>query len=425
MKKLFVLLFALGLGLALLGCDLFGTTTTTTTTTTTPVDSNIYDIANAADLLAMNPWKNYRLTADIDLNGAEWVPIGTDTAPYTGTFDGQNHTISDFRITRANEGYAGFFGYVTGDIRNLRLTDVTVNVNPNRAFYAGLLAGYLTGNLTDVEVSGSLTVNNSGGSTYAGLLVGFATTPMERMEVPADFIESVLHDCLAEGRITVGTKLFGYVGGLVGKTFNVELNECRSTVSLTVSAETDRLYVGGLVGHNYGGYLAGHPEEIQRDPFVLTQWCSAVSKISVVSRGTKALVGGLFGYDSLGHLEDCFAYTEIDVAGADLSVGGMTGESWKQTVLDSVVKSNVTIAFSEGQSLTYGGVAGFFEDVSTAVGARFLTQSTTQPTVSGGTPVSATDLASDTWYQTVLGWSDSDWYQSAKAVLDQYSFPND
>ncbi|HRY77667.1 MAG TPA: hypothetical protein P5154_02765, partial [Candidatus Izemoplasmatales bacterium] len=149
MKKLFVLLFVLGLGLALLGCDLFGTTTTTVTTTTTADDPNVYDIANAADLLAMDPWKNYRLTADIDLAGAEWTPIGTDTAPYSGTFEGQNHTISDFTITRSNDGYAGFFGYVTGDIKNLRLTDVTVNVNPNRAFYAGLLVGYLTGNLTN------------------------------------------------------------------------------------------------------------------------------------------------------------------------------------------------------------------------------------------------------------------------------------
>ncbi|HOW38493.1 MAG TPA: hypothetical protein PLZ76_06245, partial [Bacillota bacterium] len=423
MKKLFVLLFVLGLGLALLGCDLFGTTTTTVTTTTTADDPNVYDIANAADLLAMDPWKNYRLTADIDLAGAEWTPIGTDTAPYSGTFEGQNHTISDFTITRSNDGYAGFFGYVTGDIKNLRLTDVTVNVNPNRAFYAGLLVGYLTGNLTNIQVNGTLTVNNAAGSTYAGLLAGFATTPVEQMDVPTDFIESVLRGCRAEGRLTVATKLFGYVGGLVGKTFNVELNDCRSTASLTASAETDRLYVGGLVGHNYGGYLAGHADAIERDPFVLTERCAAVSKISVVSRGTKALVGGLFGYDGLGHLEDCFAYSEITAAGALLSVGGLVGESWTQTVLDSVVKSVVSITPSEGQTVTYGGVAGFFEDSATAQGARFLTQSATVPTVTGGTAVTAENLASATWYQTALGWNDSAWYDSAIAVLDQYSYP--
>ena len=83
----------------------------------TDVSSAVISIATAEDLAAINSnlSGNYVLTADIDLGGAEWTPIGSfvqlgsegeeaetpDPAyAFTGTFDGQGHTISNFVITR-------------------------------------------------------------------------------------------------------------------------------------------------------------------------------------------------------------------------------------------------------------------------------------------------------------------------------------
>ena len=61
------------------------------------------------------------LTADIDLSGETWTPIGSESTPYTGTFDGQGYTISGMTIENA-ESYSGLFGNVTGTVKNFTVT---------------------------------------------------------------------------------------------------------------------------------------------------------------------------------------------------------------------------------------------------------------------------------------------------------------
>lgn len=54
-----------------------------------------------------------------------WTPIGTDNNPYTGTFDGNNHTISGLYFCDGNEMYIGLIGYAcTGaTIKNVGVKD--------------------------------------------------------------------------------------------------------------------------------------------------------------------------------------------------------------------------------------------------------------------------------------------------------------
>ena len=61
------------------------------------------------------------LTTNIDLTGEAWTPIGSESNPYTGTFDGQNHTISGMTLENA-ESYSGLFGNVTGTVRDFTVT---------------------------------------------------------------------------------------------------------------------------------------------------------------------------------------------------------------------------------------------------------------------------------------------------------------
>ncbi|MCD8237872.1 MAG: hypothetical protein LUC92_00830, partial [Clostridiales bacterium] len=65
------------------------------------------------------------LTSDIDLSvitlthtSTEWTPIGSESAPFSGTFDGGSYTVSGMSITTAAD-YAGLFGYVTGTVKNM------------------------------------------------------------------------------------------------------------------------------------------------------------------------------------------------------------------------------------------------------------------------------------------------------------------
>lgn len=69
---------------------------------------------------------NYILDADISLKG-EWVAIGDDDNPFTGSFNGNGFTISDLKITNETAKYVGLFGYVEGGtIHNVTLKHVDI-----------------------------------------------------------------------------------------------------------------------------------------------------------------------------------------------------------------------------------------------------------------------------------------------------------
>lgn len=70
----------------------------------------------------------YRLTANINLKGKKWLPIGiSETTPFTGVFDGAGFEITNFKLCSDKLDYAGFFGCVKGaHIGNLTL-DCVVN----------------------------------------------------------------------------------------------------------------------------------------------------------------------------------------------------------------------------------------------------------------------------------------------------------
>jgi len=54
--------------------------------------------------------KDYILTADLDMTGGECKPIGLYEDEFTGTFEGNGHTISNVEIVDATNTYVGFFG---------------------------------------------------------------------------------------------------------------------------------------------------------------------------------------------------------------------------------------------------------------------------------------------------------------------------
>lgn len=72
----------------------------------------------------------YSLQKDLDLDGREWKPIGSSTNKFTGHFNGNGHTISNFKITEnPSESNKGIFGYVSdADISGLTLSDFTATV---------------------------------------------------------------------------------------------------------------------------------------------------------------------------------------------------------------------------------------------------------------------------------------------------------
>ena len=153
---------------------------------------------------------NITLTADINLTGTTWIPIGIDfDHQYTGTFDGGGHTISGLTVTGSGE-YAGLFGYIDkdGTVKNIVLKDVQIASDYQYA-YVGGVAGYSEGNIENCSVSGSVSGNSKSNGTS---------------------------NC---------------VGGVVGQQYGGTITECTSSAIVDGTNE-----VGGVVGQtNYGATL--------------------------------------------------------------------------------------------------------------------------------------------------------------------------
>lgn len=171
-----------------------------------------YEIATAEQLLylpifaqsAAGNGAYYKLTADIDLEGCEWTPIGTGAWRFGGNFDGQDHIISNLTITDTSAQYQGFFGYTAGAvIQNVRLKDVSITAGT----YSGGLVGYLaaTSNGPTTVSHCSVTGSVSATGNYAGGVAAYFA--------PYSANVSKISDCFTDVDVTAAK----YAGGFIGR----------------------------------------------------------------------------------------------------------------------------------------------------------------------------------------------------------------
>lgn len=110
----------------------------------------------------------YRLMNDIDFGGAEIASIGPNSMGFSGTFEGNNHRLSNFKINTGYLDYSGIFGYTRGaTIKDLSVFGVDVS----GCTYAGVIIGYMNdGTLSNCSIMYCTSKDNSGNKTK---IVGF------------------------------------------------------------------------------------------------------------------------------------------------------------------------------------------------------------------------------------------------------------
>ena len=157
--------------------------------------NGVYQIhtAEGLKLLAEHPDGKFELLWDIDLENADWTPVGSADVPFTGSFDGKGYKICNVNITADSQGNMGFFGVNQGDINALVLENVTITADSG---VAGGIAAVSTGTIANSSVTGKMLLS---GSAVGGGLVGKATagaiTECEsflHMEAPADAVVGLL-----------------------------------------------------------------------------------------------------------------------------------------------------------------------------------------------------------------------------------------
>jgi len=180
-----------------------------------------------------------KLTADIDLNGHPWTPIGSfgKKKNYQGTFDGCNSTVNGLQVS--DKSYAGLFGVIgaSGVVERLivagmiSITSVSGNGIDNVG--AGGIAGYCKG--TIFQCSSSVYISNTGMnySAVAGGIVGRAAE------------DAIVDSCNNYG--TVGSqKNINYAGGIVGvASENALIRYCTNDSEGQVNGVQG---VGGIAG---------------------------------------------------------------------------------------------------------------------------------------------------------------------------------
>ena len=238
-------------------------------------DGKTYTVTSAEGLkniaeLVNEEWKlgiNITLTADIDLSGIDWTPIGIDyNHQYTGTFDGGDHTITGLTVTGSNE-YAGLFGRIGsgGKVMNVKLEGVQIE-SDNEMSAVGGVVGYSYGNIENCSVSGSVSSNSTAGGVVgaqlSGSITGCNTSATVKGVTYAGGIAGYtngggsLTGCYATGSISVenNTTNAAWAGGVVGSNGSSTLTACYATGSVT-SSGSGTIYAGGVTGTNDFGTL--------------------------------------------------------------------------------------------------------------------------------------------------------------------------
>ncbi len=239
--------------------------------------------AHQLQLMAMDPAAHYKLGANIDFSdeftadshgrypgmwGAEgFVPVGDNSTPFTGIFDGLGHTISNLFIDDTMDGSVGLFGHSNGTIENVGLVGGSVaGSNGN----TGALVGDNEGTITDAYA----TMAVSGAGSDVGGLVGENMSMINTSHATGTVAvqgsghygtsydggglvganDGTVTDSYATGAVN-GDSRTSDLGGLVGGNYN-RISESYATGAVSGGDTTSGSYdVGGLVGANYSGVI--------------------------------------------------------------------------------------------------------------------------------------------------------------------------
>ena len=278
------------------------------------VSSNPYQISNLCQLqnIATGLSADYELTTNIDAswtrgwnNGAGFSPIGNNSNPFTGNFNGNDYLVDALFIYRPTIHNLGFFGWtIRASISNARLTKVDIQGNSS----VGGLVGINTNNsnIQNSSATGSVSGNQS-----VGGLVGINTNNSN--------IQNSSSASTTQGNQSVG--------GLVG------INTNNSTIQNSSSASSvfGNLYVGGLIGSNV---FSGTTQ----------------NSSSAGSAQGNQYVGGLIGENtSFAIVQNSFSAGSVQ---GNQNVGGLIGYNFNSTTTNSYWNFETS-----GQSSSSGGSA--------------------------------------------------------------------
>ena len=241
--------------------------------------ANPYQIANVAQLAWFSDWVNgtytpagggkgtkhetacAKLTADIDMSSVcsgtigSWKPIGNWDlyVNWSGTFDGDGHTLSNLYVNRTTE-YVGMFGYTTGcTIKNITFSGVNITGTED---YTGIIGYMINGSVTNVTVTDGVITGESVVGGICAKTDGTISHCTNHAQVTGSYgvggicgkSDGTIEYCTNYGAVTGTGNYNSSIGGIVGGAQNGgSISHCANYGNVEGDSE-----VGGILGS--GGY---------------------------------------------------------------------------------------------------------------------------------------------------------------------------
>ncbi|MCK4752069.1 MAG: hypothetical protein KAS75_01390, partial [Planctomycetes bacterium] len=308
--------------------------------------------ANNMNEIGLSPgdWdKNFVMINDINLaqfTGTQFNIIGTDWGgEFTGVFDGNDFTISNFTYESNNINYIGLFGLV--DDVNAQLKDLRL-LDPNIDGGTGYSVGALVGELVSGTISGcTVQSGRVSGLGNVGGLVGRAS---------GSYTTKTITDCYSTSTVSGDN----YVGGLVGN-FSASKGEAMMLNCSSMGSVSGRNYIGGLMGYLEGYIFDCHSSatvsgdddvggligSVYSPPYYLARIIDCSAGGNVTATGDN--VGGLVGYNN-SSITDCYA------------TGAVSGSSYLGGLIGTGGNGDIINCYATGAingSSYLGGLCGY------------------------------------------------------------------
>lgn len=338
----------------------------------TTVPSGYTGIYTAADLSKISKSLNssYILMADIDLANAEFTPIGTEAKPFGGVFDGNGHTIKNFKITASGTqkaSYLGLFGCSTGTVKNLVISGMNITAEiTNGKLCVGGIAGRNQGTISNCKV----TVNISGkanatvSTKNAECIVGGITGENRSNSGMYGKIKNCeVYGTIVSEATVPETSSFGYAyaGGVAGQNsvMSTSISCCTNFATVTINAGNHAIG-GGIVGDQLSA---------------TTSYCINRGAVKVI--GGNVIAGGIAGSNNMsGEVFCCCNHGTVNASSeyrsfttssdttqtfGSIRIGGVLGENSHSTLGSSYSMGKVSYTKSGDVTIECGGAYGAYE----------------------------------------------------------------
>ncbi|MDR1183422.1 MAG: FIVAR domain-containing protein, partial [Coriobacteriales bacterium] len=312
--------------------------------------------------------KHYELTADINMEGVSWTPLGgiANTTAFTGSFDGGGKTISNLKVR--GESYLGFFGFVSGaTIRNLTLEDFRPEgTGAYGTSHIGGIAAYSGPGttITNCAVSGILSTNGSPMGGITGYLSGTISGCTVEVDINStsggnniggivgNFVLGTIENCSVRnysvnGAIESNATWNGYVGGIAG---GVATGAAQNTAAITNCQVKST-----VVGYTAGGIVGNVTNNGTTEDRVVISGCWFDGMVSYAFTTEDALLGGIAGVAANNfRITDCRSDGTITLAG---SAAGILGRYVGSTNSNAYI-TNCYTTMRIGNGQVAGGLVG-------------------------------------------------------------------